>query len=583
MIILIVFAFLAGVVTILSPCILPVLPIVLSGSVGGDKRKPLGVVTGFVLSFTFFTLFLSTIVQLTGIPADSLRAFSIVILIVFGISLLVPQVQQWIELAFSKLANMGPKQKAPVNSFWGGVVVGVSLGILWTPCVGPILASVISLALTGSVSGAAAIITLAYALGTAIPMLAITYGGRQLLTRVPWLLQNTGAIQKAFGVLMIITAIGIYFNVDRRFQTYILEAFPQYGVGLTAIEDNSLVQDQLELLGEEKRSGDTPRAVDEMRGKPMNMMQQYPLAPELIPGGEWFNSDPLTLAELAQQDKVVLIDFWTYSCINCIRTLPYLRTWHEKYADDGLVIIGVHAPEFEFEKDPENVQQAISDFQLEYPVVQDNEFSTWRAYENRYWPAKYLIDKDGRVRYYHFGEGAYDETEAKIQELLNETGSTVESAIDNPDYEIFSRTPELYLGYWRIEYLVSPEQLREDQQQTYSAPARISDNGFAYIGPWTVTEKYAIPAAGSSLQLNFEAREVFLVMRSTDGSPHPVEILLNGTPVSEEQKGEDVTDGIVTVQKDRLYKLIKLPNAGRELLELRFPEGNIEVYAFTFG
>lgn len=575
MLVLIFFAFIAGVVTVLSPCILPVLPIVLSGSVGGDKRKPLGVVTGFVLSFTFFTLFLSAIVQATGVSADSLRSFSIVILVLFGISLLVPAVQQWIEVLFSKLANRGPKQKGPVTSFWGGVVVGVSLGILWTPCVGPILASVISLAITGSVTGSAFFITLAYSLGTAIPMLAITYGGRQLLTKNAWLLNNTGTIQKAFGVLMILTAIGIYFNVDRRFQTYILETFPQYGVGLTALEDNDLVREQLDSLSGAEPSRD-------MIGKPMTR-DMAPIAPELISGGEWFNSQPVTLAQIEQEDKVVLVDFWTYSCINCIRTLPYLKNWHEKYADDGLVIIGVHAPEFEFEKSAENVQQAITDFGIEYPVVQDNEFSTWRAYNNRYWPAKYLIDKDGKVRYTHFGEGKYDETEIMIQTLLEETGTKVTETVENTEPVNYARTHESYLGWGRIEYLASPERIIPDTVGNYSYPESLPLDRFALQGGWTIGREYSKSEGGAKLQFNFEAKEVFLVMRASDGAMHPVSVQLDGQPVSAENAGPDVVNGVVVVEKDRLYHLISLPEPGQHTLELIFGDGNVEVYAFTFG
>ena len=219
------------------------------------------------------------------------------------------------------------------TGFGGGLLIGFSVGLLWTPCVGPILASVISLAITGTVTFDAFLITLAYSLGTAIPMFLIILGGQNALRRVPWLLANTGKIQKAFGILMIITAIGIYFNVDRRFQTYILNTFPQYGAGLTQFEDNEMIRKQLD-----KKSGGKIKKED------MNKLQ----APELIPGGVWFNSDPLTLSQL--KGKVVIIDFWTYTCINCQRTFPYLKQWHEKYKDQGLVIIGVHSPEFEFEK-----------------------------------------------------------------------------------------------------------------------------------------------------------------------------------------------------------------------------------------
>ncbi|MBU0612376.1 cytochrome c biogenesis CcdA family protein, partial [Patescibacteria group bacterium] len=271
MLLLLLFAFIGGVVTILSPCIMPILPIILSGSVGGGKKKPLGIVFGFILSFTFFTLFLTSIVNILGISADFLRNLSMIVILGFGISLLVPKFQVVLEKLFSKLANKTPKQ-GESTGFGGGIVIGLSLGLIWTPCVGPILASVISLAITGSVTGSAFFITIAYSLGTAIPMLIIMYGGRQLLQKVPGLLKNTGKIQKAFGVLMIITAIGIFFNADRSFQSYILKVFPNYGTGLTSLEDNDAIKDELEKLQDE------PLDEDNM-GKTTDQIMN--LAPEL--------------------------------------------------------------------------------------------------------------------------------------------------------------------------------------------------------------------------------------------------------------------------------------------------------------
>lgn len=568
------FAFLAGVVTILSPCILPILPIVLSSTIGGvetGKARPLGVVTGFILSFTFFTLFLSTIVRFSGIPADGLRFFSVIIIGLFGISFLIPQFQILLEKLFSKLAGLVPQGSAKTG-FWPGVLIGLSIGLLWTPCVGPILASVISLAITGTVTFDAFLITFAYALGTAIPMFAIMIGGRQLLQKVPWLLANTANIQKAFGVVMILTAAAIFFNIDRQFQTYILKTFPQYGVGLTQFEDNSAVKDALQKIN------DKPMDPKDM-GKPLSDMNlsKGPVAPEIIAGGEWFNSKPLKLSDL--RGKVVVIDFWTYSCINCQRTLPYLRDWWDKYKDDGLVIIGVHSPEFEFEKNPDNVAQAIKDFGLTYPVVQDNDFATWRAYDNHYWPAKYIVDKDGFIRYTHFGEGEYDETEKVIQELLRETGKETSEKIENSSYDIYSKTPELYLGYLRIQYLVSPEYVSRDTKASYTAPSDIPQNYFGFEGEWTVMPEYSAPTKSAKLRLNFESKEVYLVARPKDGTGK-MKVLLDG---KSQNFGEDVKDGIVTVDKDRLYKLIKLENPGKHILELQFEDDNVEVYAFTFG
>ena len=575
MILLIAFAFLAGVITVLSPCILPILPIILTSSIGGvntGKSRPMGVVIGFILSFTFFTLFLSTIVKFSGIPAETLRFVSVLVVAGFGISLLVPQFQVLVERLFSRLAGLMPSSQGKTG-FGGGLLIGFSVGLLWTPCVGPILASVISLAITGTVTFDAFLITLVYSLGTAIPMLLIMLGGQNVLRRVPWLLSNLGHIQKLFGVLMILTAIAIFFNIDRRFQTYVLNTFPQYGTGLTKFEDNELIRNQLD-----KKSGNEVKKED--MGKPMfNLVEPKGVkAPEIISGGVWFNSEPLTLEEL--KGKVVIIDFWTYSCINCQRTLPYLRDWNKKYKDKGLVIIGVHAPEFEFEKNEKNVSQAIKDFKLTYPIVQDNDFATWRAYNNRYWPAKYFIDKEGYIRYSHFGEGAYDESEKVIQELLKEAGATdVYSKINNPTYQIQAKTPEIYLGYGRIDYFASPETIKQDTQGTYTSPSALGNNEFAYSGNWNVMEEYTNPQKGAKLTLNFESKEVFLVMR-TKGTPAKIKVYLDNKM---QEFGEDNINGVVIVDNDQLYKLINLTTAGRHILRLEFEDSNAELFAFTFG
>lgn len=562
MIVLLIFAFLAGVVTILSPCILPLLPIILSSTAENDKRRPLGIVIGFIASFTFFTLFLTSIVRFFGVPADSLRVVSILILITFGASLLIPALEEKLELLFTRFARFTPSGTSN-HGLIGGVIIGFSLGLLWTPCVGPILASVISLALTGVVTTQAFFLTLAYALGTAIPMFAIMLAGSTALQRVPWLTRNLKTVRRGFGVLMIATAIAIFFNVDRRFQTFILEAFPNYGVGLTRLEDTEAVRRALEGLGSEPMD-------ESQRGRPSSTLQESGLvAPDFILGGQWFNSEPLSLTGL--RGKVVLVDFWTYSCINCQRTLPYLRTWWEKYKDQGLVIIGVHSPEFEFEKDVDNVTQALSDFDVRYPVMQDNDFATWKAYRNRYWPAKYLIDKEGFIRYSHFGEGRYNETETAIRQLLAEMGAVPSGEVDNPQYTIYSRTPELYLGYDRLQYLASPESPQVNTTTPFSRPASLPNNTFAYEGKWLLQPEYAAPENGGVIHLNFEAQEVYLVARPKDGEGE-MEISLDGKSV-----------GTITIDSDRLYKVLDLPEPGRHELRIEFPDDNVEVYAFTFG
>lgn len=567
MLLLSLFAFIGGFVTILSPCILPILPIVLSSAIGG-KRKPFGIITGFIFSFTFFTLALTYLVNLFDLDPSFLRTLAVIVIFLFGLSLVIPWFQKKIELLFSRFASRAPSTNN--QGFLGGVLVGLSIGIIWTPCVGPILASVITLALTESVTLNSVIITLAYAAGTAIPMFAILVGGRKLLDSIPGLNRNLGNIQKAFGVLMILTAIGIYFNVDRSFQAWVLNTFPQYGTGLTSIEDNDLVKQELDKLDGEQES----------LNKPTNnqaLVDNEGVAPEIIPGGEWFNTDPLKLADL--KGKVVVVDFWTYTCINCIRTLPYLNSWHEAYADDGLVIIGVHTPEFEFEKDADNLAEAIADFDIKYPVVQDNDYSTWRAYKNRYWPAKYIIDKNGLIRYHHFGEGEYDETEAIIRELLAEDGSQVTGSANAPDEgQNYARTPETYLGYGRMQYLTSKQNVIPGAAYGYSY-AQPSENRFSFEGEWKVLEEYAQASEGSKLYLNFEAKDVYLVMMNTTNQSAQVEVTLD----TEDGLGTDVQDGVVSIEENRLYDLVNLKSPGRHVLQIEFLDPGIQVFAFTFG
>jgi cytochrome c biogenesis protein CcdA/thiol-disulfide isomerase/thioredoxin len=573
MILLIIFSFIAGFVTILSPCILPVLPIVLSGSLVGGHRRPLGIVTGFILSFSLFTLFLSVIVRATGISSELLRNISVVIVLLFGLSLLLPNFQILIEKLFTRLSSLVSRNSAGSTGFWSGLVLGLSLGLVWTPCVGPIIASVITLAAANSVNGAAILITFAYASGTAIPMLAITYGGRQLLQKVPWLLRNTANIQKTFGVLMILTAIALFFGFDRTFQVALLEKFPQYGAGLTSLEDNSLVRSTLKSLH-------APTIDKSKLGKPMDNPSSYPQAPELIVGGDWFNSEPLKLQQL--RGKVVLIDFWTYTCINCIRTLPYLKSWDAKYRDKGLVIIGVHTPEFEFEKKADNVKKAVADFQIKYPVMQDNDYATWNAYSNQYWPAHYLIDKNGQIRDTHFGEGKYDETEMKIQELLKETGAKVAESVKNPTYNIETLSPETYLGLSRFGSFASPEEPVLDRTAQYTLPDTLPLNSFAFSGSWTIGAETSRPGQGSALEYRFNAKRVYLVI-TTNGVTSEASVLLDGQVVDTTTQGDDVTQGTVVIRKNKLYNLIKLQSPGEHLLRLEFLDDKSSVYAFTFG
>ncbi|MFZ2026683.1 MAG: cytochrome c biogenesis protein DipZ [Microgenomates group bacterium] len=551
MIVLILFAFIAGFVTILSPCVLPILPIVLSGGIGGGKKRPLGIVLGFIISFTFFTLFLSSLVTLFKISPDTLRLASVIIIFGLGMSILIPQFQLFIERMFAKVSNKVAVKNSG-DGFGAGVLLGISLGLVWTPCVGPILASVITLAASNALTTSSLLITLAYSIGTAIPLLLITYGGRALLQKVPLLVNNTIHIQKSFGILMMVVSIGIFFNIDRSFQTYILDVFPNYGTNLTRFEDNELVKKQLEGM------------------KKAPSLLKLDGAPEFI-SGQWLNSNPLSMSSL--KGKVVLVDFWTYTCINCIRTLPTLTSWHTKYKDKGLVIVGIHTPEFAFERSKENVESALKMYGISYPVLQDNDYENWNAYSNRYWPAKYLIDASGRIRYTHFGEGAYEETEKKIQELLLENGVNQLDSIQEEKTQgtLFQgRTPELYLGSNRTEGRV--EVIDDMPLHTY-----------VLSGQWTITDEYARSSPDSSLTLHFQGNEVNLVMSPLKKGDR-VKVYLDDKVVDETLSGTDVRNGIVTLDMERLYNIIRLPKHSRSsILRLEFLDGATECYAFTFG
>jgi cytochrome c biogenesis protein CcdA/thiol-disulfide isomerase/thioredoxin len=594
--ILILFAFLGGLVTIVSPCILPVLPVVLSGSVAGGKARPIGIVSGFVASFTLFTLALTYLVRTIGISADAIRNVAVGIIIILGLVMVVPRFHEWFGLAAARITGLVGKHKSEevpaqvsrsrLSAYAGGVIMGFGLGLIWTPCVGPIMASVISLALTENLDRGAIFITLAYSLGTAIPMLGIMLGGRALLHRVPMLLRNTMSIQKVFGILIVVTGIAIGFGWDRKLQAAILQVAPEYGSGLTAFENAAPVQKSLEMRS--IRTDLAARTDDKQSGTAKGLLKDYGPAPEFVTHGRWFNTEryaagtmssmkegspPLSMRML--RGKVVLVDFWTYSCVNCVRTIPHLRSWYRKY---GLVIIGVHTPEFEFEKNPENVRKAIADLGVTWPVVLDNDYAQWRAYNNHYWPAHYFIDARGHIRHTHFGEGEYEESEHVIQALLKEAGSSVTTTADTGEQSIQSRTPETYLGYMRAQGFAGTTPPARDKPADYSAE-RLPGNGeWNLSGKWTIAGEYILPITKGTLQLGFDAKNVFLVIQpETPGGK--IEIKVDGLRSNDTP---DVRNGILMPKESRLYQLVALKTPGLHVLNLAV-SGKLRLFAFTFG
>lgn len=569
MILLLLVGYLAGVATVLSPCILPVLPIILSGVVGG-KSRPYGIIIGFVFSFAIFTVFATWLVQSLGIDIDILRNVAAIVLVFLGFSLIFPKLQEKIN-SFIKLPKSQGKGR---DGFVGGLATGGTLGLVWAPCAGPILAAVITLAATAQAGIGSFLIVLAYAAGTGTIMLLILLGSRKVLERVKKLYAYLEIIHKIFGVLIIIAALGIYTGYDRKLQTSIIEATPEGWTSfLQSFEDSGVVRDAIDNFSNKDNNNFHMQLDNKQKTK----------APELKGIEAWINSEPLKIEEL--KGKVVLVDFWTYSCINCIRTLPYLRDWHEKYADDGLVIIGVHSPEFPFEKKYDNVLSAAKEHGLEYPIALDNDFATWQNYSNRYWPAKYFIDREGYVRHSHFGEGDYSGSEAVIQQLLAEGGSMPQEKIMPDETSSYNRgqSPETYLGYWRLANFQNQSEIKKDEVNIYNLAGDLSKNQWTIGGSWQMDRQVLESQAdGARLNLNFSARDVFLVMGAEDEKE--VEVYLNGEPLSLVEQGGDLNeDSKVKVSDYRLYRLVEGESfVEGALLELVFPKG-VKLHAFTFG
>ena len=548
MIVLLGIAFLAGIITALSPCVLPVLPILLAGSTTStDRRRPFAIVTGLVVSFTTFTLAGAALLSGLGLPEDLLRDIAIVALLVLAASLLSQRVAWLLERPFLFLT------RRQVGRDSNGFIVGLSVGLVFVPCAGPVLAAVTALAASGEITFRIVLVAGSYAIGAAIPMLAIAIGGQRLGSGMRVVRTHAWAARKAAGVVVGATALAIAFGADQRFTT----AVPGYTEALQErIERSSAAREELEKLS---GSGEAVAATQE----------GVPRAPNFRGIKLWLNTPdgkPLSIAGL--RGKVVLVDFWTYSCINCLRTLPHLKAWDRTYRRAGLTIVGVHSPEFAFERVPDNVRSAVRRLGVRYPVALDNDFATWRAYSNDYWPSKYLIDKSGRIRYEHYGEGAYGETESVIRRLLGEKVKVRPTSVaDQTPSDITTR--ETYLGYARIENFANRGPISFDAKADYSFPnGLLGPDQIAYGGEWTVEPSRIVAGQDARLRLNFQANDIFLVLAGSGR----VQALVDGRPVKT----------IRVSGTPRLYTIARYPKLTRGLLELRFNAG-LEGYAFTFG
>jgi cytochrome c biogenesis protein CcdA/thiol-disulfide isomerase/thioredoxin len=530
-------AFVEGLALIASPCILPVLPLVLSASAEGGRQRPFGIITGFVLSFSLFAFAARKIVGIFGIDLDVLKDISLLLLFLFGLVLVFPRLSdkfsQWTQglAAFGARVSQGGK-----DGLGSGIMIGALIGLVWTPCAGPILATVLVQVIRQQTDLAGYLIILSFAVGAGVPMLIIALAGREIMTSLGFFSRHAEALRRGFGVVIIASVVFIFSGVD--------------------------VQSLLARRGTSEPRGEITQLEN-------GLTSPYP-APDFVGIDAWLNSPPLTMQGL--KGKVVLVDFWTYSCINCVRTLPYLTGWDKKYRDQGLVIVGVHAPEFEFEKKPDNVSAAIEHHAIRYPVALDNTLSTWSSFNNRYWPAHYLIDRAGKVVYIHFGEGEYDVTENNIRYLLGLKGKV--ETVEQEQAGAGVQTPETYLGYARAGAgFQGRNQLVRDQDSAYRFSESLPDGHWALSGKWNIqSEKIVSGEKDSALRLNFTAKKVFLVLGSATGEPVQITISLNGAAVR-----------TLTIDRHTLYELIDQKAAAGGLLEIKADGAGLEAYAFTFG
>jgi len=562
-------AYLGGILTILSPCILPVLPFVFARADRPFMRNGLPLLAGMAITFAG----VATLAAIGGgwaVAANSAgRWIAIILLAAFALLLIFPSLA---DRAMRPLVGWGEKlsTKGSEDRIGGSLLLGVATGLLWAPCAGPILGIILTGAALSGASATTAGLLLAYALGAATSLaLALLIGGKVFAA----MKRSIGAgerLRQALGVLILVgvgvIALGLDTRVLAKISTAQTFAFEHRIARLLGMNDEELTT---------KIGGTLP-----VEGT----------LPSLDGAVQWLNSPPLTREQL--KGKVVLIDFWTYSCINCIRSVPYVRAWYERYKDQGLVVIGVHSPEFAFEREPTNVRKAVADFGIRYPVALDNNLRIWRAFDNRYWPAHYLADAQGRIRYHHFGEGSDEETEAAIRALLAENGAKnlgghakVQTSGASAAADLASlRSAETYIGSRRASGFTSPGGLH-DGVRDFALPGELGFNDWGLAGRWQVeAQRSVLQSPGGKIAYRFRARDLHLVLGSSTGRPVRFRVTLDGNAPGADH-GMDIDaagNGVVTGQ--RLYQLIRQNGGGDErLFTIEFLDPGAEAYAFTFG
>ena len=583
--ILFLLAYLGGVLTIVSPCILPVIPFVLARADRPFLKNGLPMLIGMTLAFAVVASFASVAGGWVVSANQYGRMAALVLLAVFGVTLLFPELA---DRLMRPLVSVGARlsqsaDEAGSETLLAPLLLGVATGFLWAPCAGPVLGLILTGAALQGANFGTALLLLAYAAGAATSLaLALLVGGKVFSA----MKKSIGAgewIRRALGAAVLVAVVAIAFGLDTGFLTNV-------SLGSTTTLEQSL----LDKLRPNQEIASGPSMA--MQAKPSDQADaQLPvedLMPSLAGAEEWLNSPPLSFEAL--KGKVVLVDFWTYSCINCLRSIPYVRAWAEKYRDHGLVVIGVHAPEFAFERNVANVKNALASFKIGYPVATDNEYKIWRSFENKYWPAHYFIDGDGKVRHHHFGEGKYDESERIIQKMLRDAGnqnvptglvavnaSGAEAASDKKDVN----SPETYVGYDRGSHFVSPGGVAEDKSHTYAA-GEPQLNEWSLTGNWTVGPELAqLDEKDGSIVYRFHARDLHLVLGpATEGSDVRFRVTIDGKAPADAHGMDTDAEGNGVVTTQRLYQLVRAQGTiADHTFEIHFLDPGVQAFAFTFG
>ncbi|MEN5393345.1 MAG: cytochrome c biogenesis protein DipZ [Stenotrophomonas sp.] len=583
---LLVLAYLGGVLTILSPCILPVLPFVFARSDRPFLRSGLPLLIGMALMFAVVASLAAVSSQWVAQANQIGRWIALVVMAVFALALLWPALADRLLSPFQRLgARLSASADAASDAGRGGVgtslLIGIATGLLWAPCAGPILGLILTgAALQGASVGTSGLL-LAYALGAATSLaLAIWIGGRVFAA----LKRRLGVgewVRRGLGIAALLAVVAIAMGWDTGVLTR-----------LSTVSTAKLEQGLLDVLPAQQPAAGA--AMMSTAGAPGQPLPVEGTLPSLAGATGWLNSPPLDAQAL--RGKVVLVDFWTYSCINCLRAMPYVREWAERYRDHGLVVIGVHAPEFAFERNLANVQRAVKDLKVTYPVAIDNDFAIWRGFNNKYWPAHYFIDAQGRIRAHHFGEGNYAQSEQIIRQLLREAGNTLpgddapvamtlDGVARQADMDNL-KSPETYLGHARAENFASPGGQRQDQPADYTVPATLQHNQWALAGRWTVgNEDARLETRGGRVAFRFHARDLHLVLApGEDGKPVRFRVRIDGQAPGAAAGGDISADGDGRVDENRLYQLIRQSGAVQErTFEIEFLDPGVRAYAFTFG